>query len=349
MPRPGCTDQSAGSMSGSRRRPAVTMADVQAAAGRLAGVAHHTPVLTSATLDDATGATALLKAECLQRTGSFKFRGAYNAVATLVESERRRGVLAFSSGNHAQAVALACRLLDVPATILMPQDAPATKLAATRSFGADIVTYDRYGQDRDSLARKLATERGLTLVPPFDDPQVIAGQGTAVLELLGDAGALDLLVVPVGGGGLIAGTAVAATALHPGIRIIGVEPLARTAGRRSLAAGRRVRADVPRTIADGQQTPALGRLTFPVIRDHVEAIVAVDDDRLVDAMTFLFDRCRLVTEPSGACGVAALLAGTVEAGGQRVGVVVSGGNVGHLRFAELVMAVRQRGRGAAQG
>lgn len=312
------------------------MPQVRAAARRLAGVSHRTPVVTSASLDAATGGRVHLKAECFQRSGSFKFRGAYNAVAALPPADRARGVLAYSSGNHAQAVALACRLLGCPATILMPEDAPPAKRDATRSYGAEIVTFDRYRHDRAARARAVASARGLALIPPFDHPDVIAGQGTAALELLHACGAVDVLVVPVGGGGLLAGSAVAARALDAGVRIVGVEPATRPAGRRSLAQGRRVRVPVPRTVADGQQTTALGRLTFPLIRQHVDRIVAVDDAALVAAMAFLFDRCKLVAEPSGACGVAALLTGAVQADGGHLGVIVSGGNVGHRRFAELV-------------
>jgi threonine dehydratase len=305
--------------------------DVLAAAERLDGVAHRTPVFTSRTLDGLAGGRVFLKAENLQRGGAFKFRGAYNTIAQLPPGT---GVAAFSSGNHAQAVALAASLLGSPAVILMPEDAPPTKLAATRAYGAEVVTYDRYTQDREALGRELAEERGLALVPPFDHPHVMAGQGTAALELLEDLPDLDALVTPVGGGGLLSGTAVAAD----GRKVWGVEPEAGDDVRRSLEEGRRVAIDVPRTIADGLQTTAVGEAPFPVIRDRVAGIVTVSDDELVDAMRFLFERLKLVVEPSGAAGVAALLAGKI--GGDRIGVVLSGGNVGAERFAELLTSSR---------
>jgi threo-3-hydroxy-L-aspartate ammonia-lyase len=310
--------------------------DVRAAARRLDGVAHRTPVVTSRTLDTRTGAHVVLKAECLQRTGSFKFRGAYNKISALTPEVRARGVAAFSSGNHAQAVALAASLLESAATILMPEDAPAAKLEATRDYGAEVVTYDRYTQDRAVLGAALAAERGLELVKPYDDPLVMAGQGTAALELLEDAPELDVLVVPVSGGGLVAGCATAAKAIRPGVYVVGVEPEAGDDTRRSLEAGRRVRIDVPRTIADGLQVTEPGELTFEVNRGLVDEIVTVSDDEIVGAMAFLFDRAKLVVEPSGAVGVAALLGGAVSAAGRNVGVILSGGNVGTARFAELL-------------
>jgi threonine dehydratase len=305
----------------------ISLQDVERAARRLEGVANRTPVLTSRTLDERAGAAVFLKAESLQRAGAFKFRGAYNAISQLEES----GVAAFSSGNHAQAVALAARLLGKQATILMPLDAPPAKVEATRGYGAEVVTYDRYSEDREALGRALAEERGLPLVPPYDHPGVMAGQGTAALELLDEVGALDLLVVPVGGGGLIAGCA---TAVDGRARVVGVEPDAGDDTRRSLAAGERVEIEVPRTIADGLQATAPGRLTFGVNRKRVDGIVTVSDEEIVEAMAFLFDRMKLVTEPSGAVGVAALLAGRVA--GRRIGVIVSGGNVGIERFCELL-------------
>ncbi|HET8673142.1 MAG TPA: pyridoxal-phosphate dependent enzyme [Thermoleophilaceae bacterium] len=320
--------------------------DVYEAAGRLAGVAHRTPVLRSRTLDEHAGVEVLVKAECLQRSGSFKFRGAYNRIASMSDEERARGVAAYSSGNHAQAVALAARLLNAKATILMPEDAPALKLEATRGYGAEVVTYDRYKEDREALGNRLAEERGLTLVPPFDDPLVMAGQGTAALELIEDAGELDYLVTPVGGGGLIAGCATIAKELHPNIAVIGVEPEAGDDTRRSLEARERIEIQVPRTIADALQVPAPGRLTFEVNKRLVDEVVTVSDKELVHAMRFLFERTKLVAEPGGAAAVAALLAGKVPPaagragdGGKaagRVGAVVSGGNVGAERFAELV-------------
>ena len=310
--------------------------DVRAAARRLDGVAHRTPVVTSRTLDERTGAAVYLKPECLQRTGSFKFRGAYTKISSLPPDALDRGVVAFSSGNHAQAVALAARLLGTSATILMPEDAPTAKLEATLGYGAGVVTYDRYTQDRGELGATLAEERGAELVKPYDDPQVMAGQGTAALELLADVPDLEVLVVPVGGGGLIAGCATAAKALRLGIRVVGVEPEAGDDTRRSLDAGRRVGIDVPRTIADGLQATEPGELTFEVNRLLVDEVVTVGDEQIIDTMHYLFDRMKLVAEPSGAVGVAALLAAKLDVGGRRVGVVVSGGNIGAGRFAELL-------------
>ncbi len=301
--------------------------DVRAAARVLDGVAHRTPPVTSRTL----GPQVLLKPECLQRAGAFKFRGAYTKIASL---PRGAPVVAYSSGNHAQAVALAARLLGSRATILMPADAPVTKVEATRGYGAEIVTYDRYQDDREALGSALAAERGLELVRPYDDPLVMAGQGTAALELIEDAGPLDTLVVPVGGGGLISGCATIARDL--GVRrVVGVEPEAGDDWRRSFAAGHPVRIDVPRTIADGLQTNAPGDLTWEVASRLVDEIVTVTDAEIVEAMRFAFERLKLVVEPSGAVGIAALLQDRVRFAGP-VGVIVSGGNVGVDRFAELV-------------
>ena len=308
----------------------IALADVQAAAARLAGVAHRTPVLTSRTLDDRTGSQVFLKAECLQRSGAFKFRGAYNKLATLPG----RDVLAYSSGNHAQAVALAARLLGVHATIVMPEDAPAAKLEATRGYGAEVVTYDRWTESREQIAARLAAERGLELVKPYDDPLIMAGQGTTALELLEDVPDLDVLVTPISGGGLIAGCATVVKTLLPTVRVVGVEPAEGDDHVRSLAAGERVNVGIPRTIADGLGAPEPGELTFAVNRELVDEVVTVEDEELVEAMVFLFDRLKLVVEPSGAAGVAALLQGRIPQG--RVGIVVSGGNVGAARFAELV-------------
>ena len=306
--------------------------DVKAAARRLHGVAHRTPVLSSSTLDERVGARVLLKAEPFQRTGSFKFRGAYNKVSSLSDDERARGVVGISSGNHGQAVALAARLHGSSATIVMPADAPALKLDATRGYGAEVVTYDRYTEDREAIGNRLADERGLTVVRPFDDSLVMAGQGTAALELLEEAGGLDLFLAPVGGGGLIAGCA---TVVAPGSRVVGVEPEAGDDTRRSLEAGERVEIPVPETIADALQVTKPGELTFEVNSRLLDRVVTVSDAELIEAMRFLFERLKLVVEPGGAAGVAALLAGKVEAGGT-VGVVVSGGNVGAARFAELL-------------
>jgi threo-3-hydroxy-L-aspartate ammonia-lyase len=300
--------------------------DVRAAARLLDGVAHRTPVVRSRTL----GEHVVLKAENLQRAGAFKFRGAYNKIASLPPGT---DVLAFSSGNHAQATALAARLLGAKATILMPTDAPRSKVEATRGYGAEIITYDRYTEDRDALGEALAAERGLELVRPYDDSSIMAGAGTAALELLEDAGVVDTLVTPVGGGGLIGGSATIAKDL--GVRrVVGVEPEAGDDWRQSLAAGRIVAIDVPRTIADGLQTHAPGALTWEVGSRLVDEIVTVTDAQIVEAMRFAFERLKLVIEPSGAVGIAAVLNGIVEA--PSIGIVISGGNVGADRFAELL-------------
>ena len=314
----------------------IELDDVQAAARVLDGVVHRTPVLTSRTLDGIVGAEVHLKAECLQRGGAFKLRGAYTKISSLSEEARRRGVLAYSSGNHAQAVAIAAGLLGTTATILMPEDAPAAKVDATRGYGAEILRYDRWTERRDDVGGLLIEEHGFELVHPYDDPLVMAGQGTTALELLDEVPELDLLVVPVGGGGLIAGCSTAAKALRPEIRVVGVEPDAGDDTRRSLAAGERVRIEVPHTIADGLQADEPGARTFEVNRVRVDEVVTVSDAEIVDAMAFLFDRLKLVTEPSGAVGVAALLTGRIQAKGARVGVVVTGGNVGVARFVELL-------------
>ncbi|HEY6056297.1 MAG TPA: pyridoxal-phosphate dependent enzyme [Gaiellaceae bacterium] len=314
----------------------IELEDVQAAARRLEGVAHRTQPVRSRTLDRLTGLEVVLKPENLQRGGAFKFRGAFNKISSLSQDERGRGVAAFSSGNHAQAVAISAGLLATTAVILMPEDTPAAKLEATRGYGAEIVTYDRWKQDREALGAALAEERGLTLVRPYDDPLVMAGQGTAALELVEDAGPLDALVVPVGGGGLIAGSATAAKGHRSErTRVIGVEPAAGNDTQRSLDVGERISIEVPRTIADGLQATIPGELTFEVNRRRVDEIVTVTDAELLDAMRFAFDRLKLVLEPSGAASLAALLAGKVEAKG-RVGAILSGGNVGVARFRELL-------------
>lgn len=310
--------------------------DVLSAAARLAGVAHRTPVLTSRTLDERVGARVFLKAEGLQRAGAFKFRGAYNAVASLDEATLARGVCAASSGNHAQALALAARLCGTHAVILMPEDAPANKRAATESYGGEVITFDRYSEDREELMGRLACERGLHVVHPYDDRLVISGAGTTALELLQDAKELDLLLVPVGGGGLIAGCAIAVKALAPRTRVVGVEPQACGAVTRSKALGRRERVVVRPTIADGQQLPTPGVLTWQVINALVDDVVTVADDEIVLAMQLLFERLKVVAEPSGATAIAALLAGRFHAAAHRVGVVLSGANVDAARFAALL-------------
>ncbi|GAB3938735.1 pyridoxal-phosphate dependent enzyme [Kribbella albertanoniae] len=314
----------------------LSLTDIQAAASRIAGVAHRTPVLTSRTLDERVGAQVFLKAENFQRIGAFKFRGAFNAISRLSPDELARGVVAYSSGNHAQAVALAAQLAGTKATNLMPADAPPTKVAATKGYGAEVVHYDRYTQDRAALAMELVADRGMTLIPPYDHYDVMAGQGTVALELIEEVGQLGALLVPVGGGGLMAGCATAATALSPGIRMIGVEPAAGDDHARSLAAGERVTIDVPRTIADGQAISTPGELTFPINRRLVEAFELVTDEEILAAMTFAFERLKIVLEPSGASALAALLAGRIEGLPERVGVVLSGGNIGLDRFRDLL-------------
>ena len=316
----------------------ITLDDVRAAAGRLDGVAHRTPVFTSTTLDGRVGARVFLKAENLQRIGAFKFRGAYNALSVLSEEQRRTGVFTFSSGNHAQAVALSARLLGTSATILMPEDAPPAKLAATRGYGAEVITYDRYTEDRQAMGEQLAAERGLTLVPPYDHEPVMAGQGTVALELVEEVGALDTIVAPIGGGGLLSGTAAAVAGLLPDARIVGVEPAERTVAREALASGEQVTRPIVRTIADGQQTPSIGVAPIEVLRHHGASVVGVADPDIVDAMVWLFERMKLVVEPSGATALAAILTGAIDVAGQRVGVILSGGNVSSDRFAELVVA-----------
>lgn len=315
---------------------APVFAGVRAAAQRLHGVAHRTPVLTSSTLDARTGASVFLKCENLQRMGAFKFRGAYNRIVQLDEVQRRGGVVAFSSGNHAQGVALASRLLGVPAAIVMPSDAPASKIAATRGYGAEVIFYDRHRSHRAEIAHALCDERGATLVPPFDDPAIVEGAGTAALELLEAIPDLQAIVAPVGGGGLLSGSCIAAHGVDSGIELFGVEPEAGNDVQQSLQRGAIVQTAVPETIADGLQTTAPGTLTFPIIAAHAKEIVTVSDDELREAMRFAFERMKLVIEPSGAAGLAALLFGKIQAGGKRVGVIISGGNVDTARFAQLL-------------
>jgi threo-3-hydroxy-L-aspartate ammonia-lyase len=313
----------------------IDLDDVRRAAERLEGVAHRTPVIRSRTLDERAGAPVVLKPENLQRVGAFKFRGAYNTVAALPGPERDRGVATASSGNHAQALALSAALHRIPATILMPEDAPASKAAATEGYGARIVRFDRYGDDREALLAGLSEREGLTVVHPYDDERIMAGQGTATLELIEDGGELDLLLVPVGGGGLISGAATAAKGLCPSCDVVGVEPAVGDDTARSLAAGERVSVPVGRTIADGQQIDTPGKRTFPVIRARVAAVVTVSDVEIVMAMRFAFERLKLVLEPSGASALAALLAGRVDTRSRRTGVILSGGNIDAARFREL--------------
>ncbi|MDQ2778670.1 MAG: threo-3-hydroxy-L-aspartate ammonia-lyase [Pseudomonadota bacterium] len=325
-------------------RLAIVPADIEAAAARLAGVAHRTPVLTSQTADERSGAQLFFKCENLQRMGAFKFRGAYNALAQFDAAQRRAGVIAYSSGNHAQAIALSARLLQMPSVIVMPEDSPAAKLAATRAYqegqrGSEVVLYDRYTQDREAIGRQLAEARGMTLIPPYDHPQVMAGQGTAAWELIEQTaagGPLDLLLVCVGGGGLIAGCAVAAKHLNPQIEVVGVEPEAGNDTQKSLARGAIVHIETPKTIADGAQTQHSGVLTFPVIQQLVQAVVTVTDAQLVSAMRFFAERMKLVVEPTGCLAAAAAFERVVDVRGKRVGVILSGGNVDLARFAALV-------------
>ncbi|GAA4846972.1 pyridoxal-phosphate dependent enzyme [Saccharopolyspora rosea] len=309
--------------------------DVRAAAKRLAGIAHHTPVITSGTLDDLAGAEVFCKCENFQRVGAFKFRGAYHAISRLSREQLDRGVTAYSSGNHAQAVALASRLLGTRAVIVMPSDAPPTKLAATRGYGAEVVTYDRYTQDRAELSARLAAERGLALIPPYDHPHIMAGQGTAALELLEETGPLDALVAPVGGGGLIAGCATVAKAFAPSTRVIGVEPATADDTKRSFDSGERVSIPVPRTIADGLAVTCPGELTFAVNRRRVDEIALVSEDEIRAAMRLAFERLKLVIEPSAAAPLAAVLSGRLDLP-PRVGLIISGGNIGAEQFADLL-------------
>jgi threonine dehydratase len=313
----------------------VTLDSIRDAAARLKGIAHRTPVLRSRTLDALVGAEVHLKCENFQRVGAFKFRGAYNAASRLTPEQLSRGIAAYSSGNHAQAVALAARELGTSAVIVMPEDTPASKRGATLGYGAEVVTYDRYTEDRVAVGEALAAERSLALIPPYEHPHVLAGQGTAALELLEETGELDALIVPVGGGGLIAGSATAAKGLYPATRVLGVEPEAGDDTKQSLEAGRRVTIPVPRTIADGQAAETPGEQTFSVNRRLVDGIALVSDDEIRDAMRFAFERLKIVVEPSGATPLAALLAGRVESLPPRIGVVLSGGNVDADRFARL--------------
>ncbi|MGU8077915.1 threo-3-hydroxy-L-aspartate ammonia-lyase [Burkholderia pyrrocinia] len=313
-----------------------TYDDVAAAAARLEGHAHRTPVMTSRTIDEALGAQVFFKCENLQRMGAFKFRGAFNALSRFDAEQRRNGVVAFSSGNHAQAIALSARILGIPATIVMPQDAPAAKMAATRDYGGNVVTYDRYTEDREQIGRDLAEKHGLTLVPPYDHPDVIAGQGTAAKELFDEVGPLDAVFTPLGGGGLLSGTALATRALSPHATLYGVEPEAGNDGQQSFRSGAIVHIDTPRTIADGAQTQHLGNLTFPIIRRDVDDILTATDAELVDCMRFFATRMKIVVEPTGCLSFAAVRRMKDQLQGKRVGVVISGGNVDLENFCALV-------------
>jgi threonine dehydratase len=315
---------------------AISYEDIAAAHRRLQGVAHRTPVIRSQTVNGLTGASVFFKCENFQRIGAFKFRGAYNALSKLTDAQKRLGACAFSSGNHAQGIALSAQILGMGATIVMPQDSPVIKMAATRAYGAQVISYNRYRDDREAISRQLAQEQGMTLIPPYDHADVMAGQGTAAKELFEETGPLDLLLVCLGGGGLISGCAVASAALSPGCRVIGVEPEAGNDAQQSKRLGRIVRIDTPRTIADGAQTQALGQLTFPIIDALVSDIVTVSDAELIDAMRFAAARMKIVVEPTGALAMAAALQSKVEIRGLRVGVIISGGNIDIAQLASYL-------------
>jgi threonine dehydratase len=317
---------------------AISFDDIVSAHQRLVDVAHHTPVLTSTTANELAEAQLYFKCENFQRIGAFKFRGAYNAIAQFTPEQRAGGVITYSSGNHAQAIALSARLLGVDAMIMMPSDAPEIKLAATRSYGGEIVLYDRYTEDREAICHRLAEKHGLTLIPPYDHPHIMAGQGTVAKELIEEVGELDVLIAPLGGGGLLSGCAVAARAMNPHCVIIGVEPEAGNDGQRSFQSGQIVHIDTPETIADGAQTRHLGQYTFPVIRKLVDDIVTVSDAQLVDAMKFFAGRMKILIEPTGCLGVAAVFGKQVDVRGKKVGIVLSGGNIDLARFAAFVTA-----------
>jgi len=313
-----------------------TYTDVVEAAERIRGVAHLTPVLTSRTANSLAGAELYFKCENYQRMGAFKFRGAYNSIAQFSDSQKRGGVVTYSSGNHAQAIALSAKILGVKAVIIMPHDAPATKVAATRGYGGEVITYDRYKEDREAIGRRLSEERGMTLIPPYDHPHVMAGQGTAAKELIEAVGRLDFLFVCLGGGGLLSGSALAAKALNPRCKVIGVEPETGDDGQQSLRKGEIVTIDVPKTIADGAMTTHLGQYTFPIIQQYVDDIVTVSDSQLVKTMQFFAQRMKLVVEPTGSLGAAAAMSAELPISGKRVGVIISGGNVDLELYAELL-------------
>ena len=313
-----------------------TYDDVVRASERLAGNAHRTPVLTSATADAISGASIFFKCENFQRMGAFKFRGGYNAIARLTPEQRAAGVVTFSSGNHAQAIALCARTLGIPATILMPKDAPQAKIAATEGYGGKVVLFDRYTEDREQIGRSLAQKHGLTLIPPYDHPHIIAGQGTAAKELFEEVGELDALFVCLGGGGLLSGSALAARSLSPNCRVYGVEPLAGNDGQQSFRSGKLVKIETPKTIADGVQTQQLGLQNFEIIRRNVDDILTVTDEQLVQSMHFFAERMKMVVEPTGCLGAAAVMQNVVPVRGARVGVIISGGNVDLPAYARLL-------------
>jgi threonine dehydratase len=315
-----------------------TYDDVVAAAKRIEGHAHRTPVLRSRTVDADFGAEVFFKCENLQRMGAFKFRGAFNALSKFSEQQRRAGVVAFSSGNHAQGIALSASLLGIPASIIMPHDAPAAKIAATRGYGGNVILYDRYTEDREQIGRDLAEKNGMTLIPPYDHPDIIAGQGTAAKELFEETGPLDALFVCLGGGGLLGGSALATRALAPQCKLYGVEPAAGNDGQQSFRSGSIVHIDTPVTIADGAQTQHLGNYTFAIIRRDVDDVLTASDDQLIDAMRFFAERMKIVVEPTGCLGFAAARAMKAELKGQRIGVIISGGNIDIERYSTLLKA-----------
>jgi threo-3-hydroxy-L-aspartate ammonia-lyase len=313
-----------------------TYSDVLDAAERIRGVAHKTPVMTSRTANMMTGAELYFKCENFQRMGAFKFRGAYNSIAQFTEGQRRQGVITYSSGNHAQAIALSAKLLGVKATIVMPNDAPAAKVAATKGYGGEVILYDRYKEDREEIGKRLSRERGMTLIPPYDHPHVMAGQGTTAKELIEEVGRLDYLLVCLGGGGLLSGSVLSARALSPRSRVIGVEPEAGNDAQQSFRKGEIVTIDVPKTIADGAMTTHLGQYTFPVIQKYVDDILTVTDQQLIDMMKFFAQRMKMVVEPTGCLAAAAAMSGELPVGGKRVGVIISGGNVDLDLFARFL-------------
>ncbi|HHH0386459.1 threo-3-hydroxy-L-aspartate ammonia-lyase [Yersinia enterocolitica] len=315
---------------------AICYDDIVQAHQRITGVALKTPVLTSSTANEQTGAQLFFKCENFQHMGAFKFRGAYNALVKLSPQQQAKGVIAFSSGNHAQAIALSARKLGIRAVIVMPKDSPAVKIAATRGYGGEVVLYDRYLEDREAISNKLAQEQGLTLIPPYDYPDVMAGQGTAAKELFEEVGELDVLLVPLGGGGLLSGCATVAKALYPNCQVIGVEPAAGNDGQQSFRSGKIVKIETPVTIADGAQTPALGHYTFPVIQERVDNILTATDDQLISAMKFFTSRMKIVVEPTGCLGAAVAFGDQLDLRGKRVGVIISGGNVDLGRLAHFI-------------
>jgi threonine dehydratase len=313
----------------------ITFADIQQAAERIRPIAKRTPVMTSASFDKESGVSAFFKCENLQKGGAFKIRGAANFVLSIPKDQLSKGVVAHSSGNHAQAVAIAAEFVGAPATLVMPEDAPKSKLEGTRARGARIVHYNRFTDSREALSAKISAETGATIVPPYDHPWTIAGQGTAAKELLEEVPDLDAMVVCVGGGGLMSGSSIAAHHLNPKIRMFGVEPELANDTYLSFEAGKRVKIDTPGTIADGLRSTSPGELTFPILRKHLEKVLLVSDDEIRAAVRFLMMRLKIVVEPSGAVPAAAVLFKKVPAGVRRVGIILSGGNVDYEQLANL--------------